>query len=1535
MAITLQIINKLKIIKSQILNLLVSCLIIFNKIIRTAWVEFLYLFFYKLNVFVNHLFGSHNPMQNQPGNKITHFIPAKVILLSFIVLISFSFSSYGSTKTWAIPGSGGTWTGNWGGPDPVNGDDIVITPTANIVITNVPNGLTFNSITINGAFNVTFTSSGAVGMAINNTNATPALTIITGAALTLSNSGNIVSIEFISCTTATAISGTLACSAEGEIQVDAGATLTILSGGILSNIGPSFVVFGTLSNAGTVNTASGYLNIHGTVNNSGTINGAAGNLLFAPGSNYNHIQDGGTIPTATWFSTSNCNITGIISTPIAGGLNQTFGNMTVNCPGLTSPVTLTTSGNVSVAGSLSIQGTSAVNTLTFNPANYTISITGTTSINNYGILLLGYNGGVNTFGGLITLNGTGAWTSTSVNTAANLIIQSGITNAGTGAFNADAGTLNTACAISMNSTGNVTFGSSNGNLADNIATTIQGIGTGTFNFNGTGTMTLGNGVVVTNKTTANISGVLTGSNAASIWSNANGSTLNYSNGTTLFSTFGNLTANAPVNTVNYNGTGAQTIIPGTAGYSNLTVSIPAGGPGNAIKTTSAAIAIGNNLVIQSSDPVNTVTFNPSGFNLTVTGTTTINNNGIFNPTTNIGVNTFNNSITLNNSGSWTSTAVTTPGNMAVNAGMTLSANSTGTVNFGSGTISALTVNAGTFNDEVGVAAADFTLSGTTTVAGGTFNLVPTLAGSTSTFNGNISVSSGSFNISPAVAATFTTGAAITTTVSGGSFNITTNNCVSTFKGLITLSNSGAWTSTSCNTAANLIIQAGITISGTGNFNADAATLNTACTISLNSTGNVSFGSSNGNLADNVATTIQGIGTGTFNFNGTGTMTITGAIVVTNNITSNINGILNGTVTGFTWTNANGSTLNYANGTKMFNTAGTLTANANTNLVNYNGTAAQIIIPASAGYYNLSVTLPSGGPGNAIKTTSGNIAVGNNLIIQSSDPVNTVTFNPSGFNLTVTGTTTINNNGIFNPTTNVGVMTFNNPITLNNSGSWTSTAITTPGNMAVNQGMTLSANSTGTVNFGSGTISALTVNAGTFNDKLNIAAADFTVVGTTSIAGGTLNIVPTLAGSTSTFNNAITISSGSFNISPAVAATLTSAATTTLTISGGSFNVTNNNCATTIKGLVTVSSTGSWTSTAVTTLANMNINAGFTQSATSTGTVNFGAGTISALTVNGGTFNDALAVAAAAFTVSGVTAVGGGTLNVVPTVAGSTNTFSGNISVSSGSFNISPGVAATFTTGAGVTTSVSGGSFNITTNNCTCTFTGAVTLSGSGAWTSSSLNTPGNLTFKSNVINNGTGNFSADGATLTAAAPPTLVQVNSSGNVSFGSSNDNLNITTNTTISGAGPGTFNFNGTSTMTVTGAITVTNSTSSNIYGILNGTVAGYTWTNTANLGNLNYYNATKPMATGTFTVNNAGTTVNYAGTTQSITGVPYTNLTISGGGIKTLAGNASLTASGVLTLNSGVLELNGNSLQINNIAVGAITNSGILQFFQYDSY
>jgi len=79
----------------------------------------------------------------------------------------------------------------------------------------------------------------------------------------------------------------------------------------------------------------------------------SGVLNVAAGGTYEHARDGGSIPTATWDITSNCNITGVTTTA-PGGSNQTFGNLLWNCPSQSQPVFLAT---INISGNLTIQST--------------------------------------------------------------------------------------------------------------------------------------------------------------------------------------------------------------------------------------------------------------------------------------------------------------------------------------------------------------------------------------------------------------------------------------------------------------------------------------------------------------------------------------------------------------------------------------------------------------------------------------------------------------------------------------------------------------------------------------------------------------------------------------------------------------------------------------------------------------------------------------------------------------------------------------------------------------------------------------------------------------------------------------------------------------------------------------------------------------------------------------------------------------------------------------------------------------------------
>ena len=94
-------------------------------------------------------------------------------------------------------------------------------------------------------------------------------------------------------------------------------------------------------------------NIDGTIYNQGTI-ATTGVLSFGSGSTYQHAQDGGTIPTATWDANSTCLVTGIINT-VPAGIEQSFGNLTWDCESQAQTIAL--NSNVTVKGSFRLINT--------------------------------------------------------------------------------------------------------------------------------------------------------------------------------------------------------------------------------------------------------------------------------------------------------------------------------------------------------------------------------------------------------------------------------------------------------------------------------------------------------------------------------------------------------------------------------------------------------------------------------------------------------------------------------------------------------------------------------------------------------------------------------------------------------------------------------------------------------------------------------------------------------------------------------------------------------------------------------------------------------------------------------------------------------------------------------------------------------------------------------------------------------------------------------------------------------------------------
>jgi hypothetical protein len=257
------------------------------------------------------------------GKAIVKCLNNFIITILILVFVSgFSFKGFGATKTWnGGTGTGKDWTtnSNWNPSGvPSSGDDIVFNTPGTITFSTLPTAnISYNSLTINqGTITLagttrTFTLGGNTG--IDFTIASGATLIATNVNITLANS----------------------------------ATATIA---------------GTYNNPNTFNTdgTSVATTVTGMVVNSGTItNSTASKLNFNSGSTYQHAQNGGTIPTATWNVNSTCYITGCTGTA-PGGYNQTFGNFTWECAGQTTYLALgTTSSNAttSVQGNLTVAAT--------------------------------------------------------------------------------------------------------------------------------------------------------------------------------------------------------------------------------------------------------------------------------------------------------------------------------------------------------------------------------------------------------------------------------------------------------------------------------------------------------------------------------------------------------------------------------------------------------------------------------------------------------------------------------------------------------------------------------------------------------------------------------------------------------------------------------------------------------------------------------------------------------------------------------------------------------------------------------------------------------------------------------------------------------------------------------------------------------------------------------------------------------------------------------------------------------------------------
>lgn len=639
--------------------------------------------------------------------------------------------------------------------------------------------------------------------------------------------------------------------------------------------------------------------------------------------------------------------------------------------------------------------------------------------------------------------------------------------------------------------------------------------------------------------------------AATTFQIFNGGTYNQNHNTNN-NIFNGINSFGATSTVNYMLNNVQTIA-GINYTGNLTLS------GSGIKTLqSSTTSVGGSLTLNGTVSTTTVagmaisqnftvgdgcSFTSAGFDLTISGTTTVGNgstgNLIINSST--GARIFTGLVTVNSGATW---------NNSGNAAITFrgSITNSGTFTSGSG-IQTFDTNAQTLSGIFNIQ--NLTVTGITLTNNGTLTVTSSLTGTGGFTNGATGTLNINFTGTPAITT-------LTATASGNTVNYGfagTQTVFSTNYYHLTLSNSGVKTLQTGTTT----IGGNLTLSGTvstttvftttiitGNLNiGDGTTFNVATGLTVTGTTNVGNGASghlsittktgtktfvglvtiyNGGTWDNPigeAVTIEGgitnngtfssgVGVHTFKTNNQaliGTLSISSITVTGVTLTNN------GPLTVGTALTGTGGLTNSAIGTLYIggtSTITTLTATAVGNTVNYDG-AAQTLIVTTYHHLDLSgsgiktmgaITNINGNlsmSGTATATSGANLSIGGNLSIGDG-----TTFTVGAFTLSVGGTATVGGGAsgtiIFSSAANPA-MTFTGLVTINSGASWTENAAVTP---TFSNGIT----NAGTFTDGSG-VHTFANNSQPLTGIFSIG--NVTITGVTLTNNGTLTVGTNLTG----------------------------------------------------------------------------------------------------------------------------------------------------------------------------------------------------------------------------------------------------------------------------------------------------------------------------------------------------------------------------------------------------------------------------------------
>jgi len=1339
-----------------------------------------------------------------------------------------------------------------------------------------------NAITLTAASNdftgaVSLSNSGANAVQITDTNALVLGTVNVGNHLTVTASSAVTQTGTI---TATAGTTTIAAGSGNNITLNSAndfATLAISSGNNVSVTDANALILGASTVSGTFG-----VNTSGAITQSGAL-AVSGTTTLAAGTG-NNITLNNANDFATLVITSGNNVSITDSNALILGASTVNGTLGVNTTGA-----ITQSGALVVTGAATFAAGGA-NDITLNNASNNFSNAAFTTGNNVSVtdlnaLILG----ASTVSGNLTVNTTGA------------ITQSGaLAVTGTSSFTvgANAITLTTA---TNDFTGAVSLSNSGANAVQITDTNAIVLGT----------VNVGNNLIVTASGTITQTGTITATGGTTTLAAgaANNITLNSANDfATLVITSGK---DVSVTDANALILGASTVN-GTLGV-----------------TTSGAITQSGALVVTGA-----ATFAAGGANdITLNNASNNFSNASFTSGNNVSVTDLN-ALILG--------ASTVSGNLAVNTTGAITQSSalavTGTSSFTAGA-NAITLTTAT-NDFTG--AVSLSNSGANAVQITDTNAL--VLGTVSVGNNLTVTTSGAVTQTGTITAT-----GGTTTIAAGSGNNITLNSANDFTTLVITSGNNVSV-----TDSNALILGASTVSGTLGVNTTGAITQSGALV-VTGTTTLAAGSGNNitlNSANDFSTLVITSGN---NVSVTDTnVIILGASTVSGNLTVNTTGAITQSgalaVTGTSSFSAGANAITLTSATNDFTGAVSL-SNSGANAVQITDTNAlvlgtvnvgnNLIVTASGAVTQTGTITATGGATTIAAGASNNITLNNandfaTLVITSGNNVSVTDSNAiilgastiSG-NLTVNTTGAITQSGAlavtgtssFTAGANAITLTtatndFNGAVSLSNSGAnavqITDTNALVLGTVSVGNNLTVTASGAVTQ---TGAITATggitTIAAGSGNNITLNSANDFATLVITS--GNNVSVTDANA----LILGASTVS-GNFGITTSGALTqsgvLTVAGTTTLAAGSGN-NITLNNAA------------NDFATLAVTSGNNVSI--------TDVNTLILGASTISGtLGVNtSGTITQS-----GALVVAGTTTLAAGSANDITLNTGGNNfstvviTSGNNVAVtdtnalilgaSTVSGNLTVNTAGNITQSGALsvagTSSFAAGNGAVTLTTATNDFTGAVSLSNSGA-NNVSIRDTNAIILGTSSVGTGTLTITANGITQTgtvtqAAGAGDATLSGGTGAINLALANDFASITATTTGAGAAI---------TVNDTNALSVTTATTTD--GAISLSGGSLSLINTVSAGNGGLITLT---ATGNVSLSNVTTTGNVSITAGSISetvsdggnDITANTLTINSGAVGAPADPIEIA---VTSLNATVTGA-GNSLNLTDTAGGLLVTS-----------